>query len=102
MVNSMLKVGAGIALGGGIVLSALTFNGTETLNTARENIESYTAKAEQVVELYKGQGEELEKIKADIRDLRKNLDINNLFMFSDYDRYEKAKELIEKTKVLKK
>ena len=45
---------------------------------------------------------ELEEIKKDIRDLRKNLDINNLFMFTDYSRYEKAKELIEKTKVLKK
>ena len=49
-------------------------------------------------------------IETDIKRLRKNLNINNLFLFTDYDRYEKAKYLIEnykgekkqKTKVLKK
>lgn len=49
-------------------------------------------------------------IEEDIKNLRKNLDINNLFLFTDYSRYEKARELIQnysnedkpKVKVLKK
>lgn len=50
------------------------------------------------------------EIETDIKNIRNNLNINNLFLFTDYDRYEKAKSLIdnynavekEKTKVLKK
>lgn len=53
---------------------------------------------------------EIQAIKQDINMLRKDLNINNLFLFADYDRYQKAKELVEnyqnsekaKTKVLKK
>ncbi|MBD3107749.1 hypothetical protein IEO70_05160 [Bacillus sp. AGMB 02131] len=64
--NSLLKVGAGIVLGGGIVLSALTFNGEDTLNTADNEIKSYVAKAEQVVQLYKAQKQEIEQMKANL------------------------------------
>lgn len=53
---------------------------------------------------------EYREIEHDIKKLRNSLNINNLFLFSDYDRYEKAKTLIEncgnkeepKKKVLKK
>lgn len=38
---------------------------------------------------------EQHQIEEDIHKVRKNLDINNLFLFTEYSRYEKAKELIE-------
>lgn len=53
---------------------------------------------------------EQQEIEKDIDNLRNNLNINNLFLFTDYSRYEKAKHLVEnytcekksKVKVLKK
>lgn len=36
-----------------------------------------------------------QEIENDIEKLRKNININNLFLFTDYDRYLKAKELIQ-------
>lgn len=49
---------------------------------------------------------EQREIEKDIESLRNSLNINNLFLFTNYDRYEKAKNLIEnynpKKKVLKK
>ena len=53
---------------------------------------------------------EQQDIETDIKNLKNNLNINNLFLFTDYDRYEKAKYLIEnykceeksKVKVLKR
>lgn len=53
---------------------------------------------------------EQQKIECNIESLRKNLSINNLFLFTDYSRYLKAKQLIEtysskqkvKSKILKR
>ena len=53
---------------------------------------------------------EQQNIETDIKNLKNNLNINNLFLFTDYDRYEKARYLIEnykceeksKVKVLKR
>ena len=38
---------------------------------------------------------ERDEIEEDIKKLRGNLDINNLFLFTNYERYEKAKKLID-------
>ena len=53
---------------------------------------------------------EQDVIETDIKRVKSNLNINNLFLFADYSRYEKAKEIIEnyksedkqKNKILKK
>lgn len=53
---------------------------------------------------------EQQEIETNIKNIKNNLSINNLFLFTDYSRYEKAKQLIEnyrredesKVKVLKK
>lgn len=37
---------------------------------------------------------ELEEVEKDIKTVKNNLNINNLFLFTDYDRYERAKQII--------